>query len=217
MTAIAPEVASRTLKRLMWAVWAAILLGLAVQTLILLAKIGAGAAFPGIRWLPDVLGGVAWSVIVCGGVALGVAMAEVRAVLMGALGFIAAPLAFTIAKGVQRGMQGLVEAPVDKLGPLFFAIAGVKAVEYAVLGGLLAYLILKTPNRLWPFILTGAAVGAVFGGGVVWLTLAQSTPKQPALVGLVVNETIFPMGCALVIYLSFHAGRHVKAIRANST
>jgi hypothetical protein len=216
MTAIPLDHSTRTLRRLLWVIWAAILLGLLMQALILVCRMSAGAPFPGLKWLPDVLGGVTWSVIVCGGVALGVLVAEVRAVLMGALGFVAAPLAFTCAKGVQRGVQSLVEAPVDKLGPVFFAMAGVKAVEYAVLGGLLALLLLKSPNRLWAFLGIGAAVGAVFGGANLALNLWLSSPKPPALAGMAANELLFPLGCAVVIYLSFHAGRHVKAIRATA-
>src|SRR2546422_606151 len=53
-------------------------------------------------------------------------------------------------------------------------------------------------------VCTGLAVGIVFGGVMLALSIqaAPQTPPLPTLVSRAANEFLFPVGCALVIYVS---------------
>jgi hypothetical protein len=209
-----PSVAEsdRSLSRILMAVWVAILLGIGVQLLVLASRTVAGAPFPGLNWLPELLNGVTWAVFVCAGVVLGTLASRARTAVMGLLGFISAPLAFSLAKGLQRGLQSMMDAPVDKITPALYTLAGVKAVEYACLGASLGWLLSRGAIQAWRFAGLGLAVGLVFGAVNVLIMATQTPAKLPALVGASVNELVFPVGCALVIYLAVTAGRRLTRL-----
>src|SRR5690606_38134770 len=63
------------------AVWRAVLLGLAVQGLILGAKVAAGGHATTPQLLVDVTSGVTWSALVCSGIAVGTVTARHRAAI----------------------------------------------------------------------------------------------------------------------------------------
>jgi len=202
----------RAVSRVLTVVWMAIMLGIVVQVLVLLGKTWAGAPFPGIKWLPDLLNGVTWAVFVCAGVVLGSLASRARSAVMGVLGLISAPIAFSLAKGLQRGVQSAMDAPVDKITPALFMICGVKAVEYACLGAVVGWLLGRSASRAIHFAIAGALAGVVFGSMTVWITANLAKAKPPALVGAAINELIFPIGCALVIYFATYASRHLSLL-----
>ena len=71
--------------------WLAILLGFAMEILLLLFTAGF-EILPGFRSvLVDLIGKVSWSALVCAGLAIGTAASKVRAPFMGLLGLLAAP------------------------------------------------------------------------------------------------------------------------------
>jgi len=201
------------LKRILKIAWMAVALGLLIQVLIVVAKMSVGAPFPGLKWLPDILSGVTWALIVCAGVGLGIAAGEARKAVMGVLGLISAPLAFLAAKGVQRAVQAFMDAPVDKIAPVFYAHAAVRTVEYACLGLALGWLLSRPGKGAGSFALTGLAAGLIFGGAAIWLNLVMASPKPPQLAAMAVNEILFPVGCAVVIFLASRAGRMVATLQ----
>ena len=72
-------------------VWLAILVGFAMEILLLLFTAGF-EILPGFRSvLVDLIGKVSWSALVCAGLAIGTAASKVRAPFMGLLGLLAAP------------------------------------------------------------------------------------------------------------------------------
>lgn len=175
--------------------WLSVILALIVQVLIVIARVGVGVPFVGISWLPDMLGGIAWALIVCTGIGLGVAAGEGRKTVMGVLGFISAPLGFLAAKTVQRALQAFLDAPVDAITPLFYATTAVRAIQYAVLGAALGWLLARPGSGLRSFALAGTVAGLVFGGVTLFLTLTLSRPGPAQLAALVINEVLFPIGC----------------------
>jgi hypothetical protein len=201
------------LGRILRLAWMAIVLGLLIQVLIVIAKMAAGAPFPGMKWLPDIMSGITWSLIVCAGVGLGVAAGEARKAVMGVLGLISAPMGFLAAKGVQRAVQAFMDAPVDKIAPIFYATAAVRTVEYAALGAALGWLLSRPGKGAVSFAMTGFVAGLIFGGITLGLTMAMSDPKPAQLAALVVNELLFPVGCAVVIFLASRAGRMVATLQ----
>jgi hypothetical protein len=202
----------QAISRLLAVVWMAIALGVFLQVLVLATRTAAGAPWPGLKWLPDLLNGITWAVFVCAGVVLGSVATRGRSVAMGALGLISAPLGFSAAKGLQRALQGLMDAPVDKITPAVYAICTVKAVEYACLGAIIGWLLGRPRASARAFVLAGVAVGVVFGGLNIWITARLAQAKFPALAGAALNELMFPIGCALVIYLATAASRHISLL-----
>ena len=191
------------LRVLFAACWFAILLGLGLQILILIAKHAAGANVPGAQLLIDMIGGVTWSLIVCGGVAVGTVAARSVSETMGWLGLICAPLAFAAAKGVQRGTAWINGQPMEKFGALVIQTGLVKTIEYAALGYLLGRIIRTPASTARNHAMIGLLFGLAFGWLLLALNLAHAgaTPiPPPKAIGLMLNEFVFPLGCSMVIY-----------------
>jgi hypothetical protein len=211
--AVSPALAPhRAVARILTVVWMAITLGILVQLAVLATKTAAGAPWPGLNWLPDLLNGVTWAVFVCAGVVLGTLASRARSAAMGLLGLISAPVGFSLAKGLQRGLQSMLDAQVDRITPALYALCAVKAVEYACLGAAVGWLLGRHDTRALHFALAGLAAGMIFGGVNVWITAVVAKAKPPVVFGAAVNELIFPIGCALVIYLATSAARHMAML-----
>ena len=66
-------------------------------------------------------------------------------------------------------------------------------------------------------MLAGALAGVVFGGSITWLTIAIATAKDiamapPQIIATALNEMVFPIGCALVVYIALRVGRQLKLV-----
>lgn len=211
--------AKRALRRLALVAWLAIALGFLMQGLVLAGKISVGDRPATTQILIDLVQGVTWSFFVCAGVGLGTTIAKAHKLLGGLIGLIVAPLAMGIAKGSQKFMvSALAAAEKPVLLPLA-TLGVIRAVEYGILGWLLASLAMKAETPLWRFLLSGAVVGIVFGGGVTLLSLQNAATvgialKLPQIVALALNETVFPVGCSLVVWIALQIGGHVKHISA---
>src|SRR3712207_5279392 len=85
------------------AAWLAILLGFAMEALLLLVTAGFGI-FPGLKpVVAALISQVSWSTLVCAGLALGTAVSKARAPVMGLLGLLAAPLALGVSRSLHQG------------------------------------------------------------------------------------------------------------------
>ena len=123
-----------------------------------------------------------------------------------------------IAKGSQKFMVsalGAAEKPVHPVAD--DARRHARPIEYGILGWMLAWLVAKQESRATRFLLAGAAVGLVFGGGTTLLTIQAAAAKgialaAPQIIATAVNEVVFPMGCALVVYIALHVGRQLKLV-----
>lgn len=204
-----PDALAQTLLK---AAWWSVLLGLAMQLLLLIAA----AFFTGIPALQEIVADtvqkISWSTLVCSGVAVGLAAGKMRAPVMGFAGLIAAPAAFYIAKIAHKSVsQALgIASQVAASAPSPMLLAGLKGLEYAVLGFLIGQLGRRTKVGLRGHIMAGGGVGVSFGGVILYLMATQSTTPIP-LGGLVtrsINEMIFPVGCALVLYAAQKVGEH---------
>lgn len=187
------------------AAWLAVLLGLTVQVLILAARIFAGGQATVVQLLVDVASGLTWSALVCSAIAVGTVVSRNRAGLMGLLGLVCTPIAWAAAKGVQRGVQSMLGVPLETIGPLVYSVGVVKTLEYATLGLLLGRLIHTSRSTLGRHALAGLAVGVVAGAIILWLNFQHAAAAGTALpaariAAVCVNEILFPIGCAIVIY-----------------
>src|SRR4029450_13236850 len=184
--------------------WLAILLGLLLQLALLLVAVGLGTAPSPGPLLAETLRTVSWSLLVCVGVALGRVAAKGRFPLEGVTGLLAAPLALTAANTLQKGVAEAVNAAGVPAGPAPVWVLAIKAAEYGCLGLALNWV----GRRAWGSALGHLAVGLIVGvvfGGVFLTVVVQSAPTPlatPALLARGVNELLFPVGCALVVFIA---------------
>ena len=115
--------------------WLAILLGMAMEAILLLLSAGLGDLLGLGSIVADLAQNVSWSVLVCLGLSVGTAVRSARVPVMGILGFLAAPAAFEISRVVHKGaIQALAisGSAGDDLSP--FLLALIKGLEYGCLG-----------------------------------------------------------------------------------
>jgi hypothetical protein len=101
-------------------------------------------------------------------------------------------------------MQALEVAAAAGPGPPLLVIAALKGIQYGSFGLTLDWIAKKPWGGLSAHLATGLAVGVVFGGMLLAVTIQAmpQTPPLPALVSRAANEFLFPVGCAFVIYAS---------------
>jgi hypothetical protein len=194
--------------------WLAILLGLLLQLALLLAAAGFGI-FAGLGPLvAETARNLAWSVLVCTGVAVGRVAAKGRPPLMGIAGLLAAPLALTVANTIQKGIAAALNHP-EAAGSASLWVLVLKAAEYGCLAAALGWI----GRRAWAgapaYGAVGLLAGLVFGGAaLVVVALSAPTPlSTAALMVKGVNELVFPVGCALVIFTAEVLGKRVSTSR----
>jgi hypothetical protein len=184
--------------------WLAILLGLLLQLALLLLAAGFGKDISPRPVLAETLKTVSWSLLVCVGVALGRVAAKGRLPLEGITGLLAAPLALTAANTLQKGVAEAVNAAGVPTGPAPVWVLAIKAAEYGCLGLALNWVGRRAWHSALGHLAVGLLVGVVFGG--VFLTvMVQSAPtplSTPSLLAKGVNELLFPVGCALVVFIA---------------
>ena len=194
--------------------WLAILLGFAMEILLLLFTAGF-EILPGFRSiLVDLIGKVSWSALVCAGLAIGTAASKVRAPFMGLLGLLAAPLAFHVSRTLQQGVAKTLEvaaagAPVGSYTLILLAL--LKAVEYGCLGAAIGWIGRRPWGGALAHLAVGLAVGILFGGAIVSFTY-WTAPEPLAAADLFsrgVNEILFPVGCSMVLYSATALGERV--------
>ncbi len=210
-----PQNAVTALRRVAAIALMGIVLGFAVQVVILAIKL-AGSP-PSAGMIVDVAGGVTWSLLVCTGIGVGLTIAKGRPLLTGALAFCFAPASLAAAKASQKVMTGWLGAAEKEAVLSLGTISLLRACEYALLGWLLGWLVVKGRDTIWPYLGAGSVAGLSFGGAITLLTwraaFHDGAPlTQSALAVTAINEVVFPVGCAVVIFLGQFVGRHLKVL-----
>jgi hypothetical protein len=190
--------------------WFAILLGVVMEALILLLAAGVGI-FPDLQPIAAAfVQKISWSVLVCVGIAIGTAASSARAPLMGLLGFLAAPIAFDVARTLHQGTAKALEiSGAEAAGPSVLLLALIKGIEYACLGAAIGWIGQRSWGGLGAHASVGLAVGIIFGGAILALTYSATSPPPPAtdLIPQGVDEILFPVGCALVLFSAEALGK----------
>jgi hypothetical protein len=188
--------------------WWAVLLGLTMEALVMLAGAGFGASLVPPTFAADTMQKVSWSFIVCVGLALGAVASRSPVTTLPFAGLIAAPLGFAAARAVHKGMSEAVSAGGGGVPAPVVTLAVLKAVEYGVLGFALASLARRRDLGARPHALIGLAVGVVFGGAALAIQPRAALATQ---VARAVNEVLFPVGCSLVLYAAHALRRRLPA------
>jgi hypothetical protein len=200
----APKPPSSPWATLLRVAWLAIVLGLLLQLTMLLVAAGFGKDISPRPVLAETFKTVSWSLLVCVGVALGRVAAKGRVPLEGLTGLLAAPVALMVANAIQKGVAEAVNAAGVPAGPAPVWVLAIKAAEYGCLGLALEWVGRRAWGSTRGHLAVGLLVGVIFGG--LFLTVVvQSAPNplsSPALVAKGVNELLFPVGCALVVFIA---------------
>lgn len=212
-TSTSPPATASLRVTLLRVAWLAVLLGFAMEAVLLLVTAGFGI-FPGLKPLAAALvTQVSWPTFVCVGLALGTAVSKARAPLMGLLGLLAAPLVLGVSRSLHQGAVKALEiaGSASLFTPSLLVLALLKAVEYGCLGAIVGWVGKRPWGGLMAHVLTGLIVGIVFGGAIVAFTYLNA-PEPLAAVDLVsrgVNEIVFPVGCSLVLFSATAMGKRV--------
>lgn len=209
--ALAPpeEPAAKLGPTLLRVAWLAIALGIAAEGLLLLLGTGFGEALGLKSAAADLVRNVSWSIFVCAGLAVGTAVVKARAPLMGLLGLLSGPLAFEASRVIHRGaLEALAVSGGggDDVSPVL--IAAIKGLEYGCLGIGVGWVSQRRWGGAMAHVAVGLLVGVVFGG--TELVLASASVPAPSASELFVegvNEVLFPVGCALVLFSATALGK----------
>ena len=131
---------------------------------------------------------------------------------MGVIGVLAAPLAFSISRSLHQGATKALEiAGAGSDTTPVLALALLKAVEYGCLGAVIGWIGGRSWGGLGAHVAVGLAIGVLFGGTIVGLVYwtAPEPLATPDLVSRGVNELLFPVGCALVLFSATAVGKRV--------
>lgn len=142
-----------------------------------------------------------WPYLVCMAVGVGQAVVGNWPPRAGGFAAVATPVAFLVAKVAQKGIATLLgSAGSDGGGPLIsgdlLLEAVLRGLEYAVLAAGLAWLVRQSWGGALAHLALGLTVGVVFG--LIILMFLQ----PDSLMGWIVEEVVFPTGCALVVFAS---------------
>lgn len=213
--AVAPTASATAFpwRRMLHVAWMAIVLGVLLELLLVLLALGSGEGGRPQPFLADLGQKISWGFIVCLGIAFGTTASKAREVKMGFLGLISAPLGFTIARAVHKGLKdalGVAGPAVAGVSP--FLIGGLKGLQYALFGLVLGWIGKKAWGGLAAHVGTGTAFGIVFGSAIMAATeAAAASPTPPVdLMARGINELIFPIGCAVILYASSILGKRVS-------
>lgn len=188
--------------------WMSVVLGVVIQ-LILLVAVRFDSLAPMIR---EVSQKVSWSFIICVGLAIGNAAAKAKEVWMGLAGLLAAPLAFAAAKTVHKSVgQALSLDEVGGSTTLFWWAIIIKTAQYTFFGIAIGLLSNRANAKLSQFVGIGAAAGIVFGGLLLFVTSRYTQMSAAKIVAGAINEILFPVGCAIVLFSAAALGAKVKS------
>jgi len=202
---------SQLVKTLLHIGWLSILLGLALEIVMLVIAINFNQ-LPGIApIIADVVQKISWSGLVCTGLAFGKAASSANPAWMGLAGLLSAPTALAVARTLHKSAAQALKVAESGAATAFpFFIAGLKGIEYAAFGLLLGWIGKRATSGLVAYACGGLLIGAVFGTTIA----ATSTPGGFASIKIIaplVNEVLFPVGCSLAIYAADAIGKHSSA------
>ena len=189
--------------------WLAIALGVAAEALLLLLGTSFGETLGLKAAAADLVKNVSWSIFVCAGLAVGTAVANARVPLMGFLGLLSAPLAFEASRIIHKGVLEALAVSGgggDDISPLLIAV--IKGLEYGFLGLGIGWVSQRRWGGALAHLAVGLLIGVVFGGAELALA-SGAMPSPPASDLFVegVNEVLFPVGCALVLFSATALGK----------
>jgi hypothetical protein len=208
-----PVQTSALSSQLFAAAWMSVALAFALEALTALGAFTLGRGTEAQVFLASVGQKVGWGTLVCVGLAFAKAFKPKDPGAAAWAGILAAPLAFTVARAVHKGLSQALGLDVASAAPaLLVLLTSLKALQYGVLGSTLARLDLKENATLASYLRTGAWVALLFGGATLAVTALFSPARSGAAAWLArgINELLFPLGCALILFVASAAGKRLN-------
>ena len=183
-----------------------------LETLQMAGTIASGGHYLPAMAFQDLLYKLPWAMALCFALWLAIMVGRARPLVVGLMGLFIAPLASLAAHSLAIGAENFAFAAkgTQTLPPL--VAAGVKGIEYACFGVLIAWLRTRRWAHARHHACAGLCIGLIFGGCLLVLTATTQRLTPVLLIGWLVNQLLFPVGCALVL---FHVTR--KASTASDT
>jgi hypothetical protein len=196
-------------RRILRVAWLSIVLGLLLELALVAYAVTTGQGDRPQPFLTDLVQKVSWGFIVCVGIAFGTTASKAPEARAGLLGLICAPLGFLAARSLHQALNAALGVAGAGVSP--FLIGGLKGVQYGLFGAVLAWLGQQAWGKLGAHLVAGLAFGLTFGLTIVlMLEIGAPTPTPPVgLMSRILNELIFPAGCAAVVYGSNVLGRRL--------
>ena len=182
-----------------------------LETLQMAGTIASGGHYLPAMAFQDLLYKLPWAMALCFALWLAIMVGRARPLASGrgplhrASGIACGALARDRRRELRLRSEGDADLP-----PL--VAAGVKGIEYACFGVLIAWLRTRRWAHARHHACAGLCIGLIFGGCLLVLTATTPTLTPVLLIGWLVNQLLFPVGCALVL---FHVTR--KASTASDT
>ena len=178
-----------------------LLLATVLEVLLALTAFLLGEAGAGVRpFLLEWVQRLPWALIVCVGIWVGLTAGQGRLLPLALAGLLAAPVASLSARMAALGLEAaLVNAPA---GPSPLAIAALRALEYMLVALAVGWLGRGADARPQLHAAAGFTIGAVFGLALLVLTTLSGGSLEISLAFVaawIVNELLFPAGCALIL------------------
>jgi hypothetical protein len=145
---------------------------------------------------------VPWAIVVCLALWFAIRTGGGRPLTVAVVGLVAAPIASLLARSSAEMARALAAAAEPAAAPSPLVVAATKGVEYACLALLLLWLGRRTWSTALHHAGAGLVTGLVFGGVLLGLTALVSADAFSAggLGAFAVNELLFPVGCALIVF-----------------
>lgn len=192
-------------------------LAVALETLLVGVAATTGGIHSPTPFVVNLVQKLPWALVVCTGLWLGLEIGRSRPVAVGVAGLVAAPIASLLARSIAEGAHAFAFAGTPAGSALL--VAAVKAVEFACLGYAIGWL----GERAWAgathHAVAGLLAGVVFGGSLLALS-AVGSPEPSGigrLMGWAIDELLFPIGCALIVFSVRDLARSASDLGAQET
>lgn len=183
-----------TIRRMLRVAWFGALLGLGIELLLLAIQAWQSQLPEALKIGADTVQKMTWSSLVCAAIAAGQSAARMKAAALGAAGLLGAPVAFLVARSAHKATLEALGGTAAAAAASPWLLAGLKGVEYALLGLAIAWLMQREAQ--WKmYALAGAAIGVAFYCLFLLLMPGAGDPLQRAII-----EIVQPTGCALAVY-----------------
>lgn len=197
-----PRPRSVIVRSLLRGAWLGVLLGLLIESLVLLVQLLQGVLPGTVNLIADTVQKISWSSLICAILAAGQSAARGKIVSAGVAGLIGAPIAFLLARSLHKAMLELLGKESATTAVAWLG-AGIKGIEYALLGAMLLWLAERDAGWKWHAFF-GALTGLVTYLLVLWWLPAGGDAMQRAII-----EIVHPVGCALAVHAATTFSKHL--------
>jgi hypothetical protein len=150
----------------------------------------------------DLILKVPWAAIVCVSFWMGLVLGRGRVSIAAFVLLVSAPLGSLFAHALAEMGRSYELSATHEMLISPYVVAALKGGAYVALAVLVVGLRARTRATAWHYAAAGLMIGISFGGALLALELvaAMHPITTSVLVAWAVNEVLFPIGCALILF-----------------